>query len=143
MIQNQFAIRSTYTNTTARFPIYTTNLLKLSLNSICMMIQSQFAIRSTSTNTTARFPIYTTNLLKLSLNSKWDFWPGVGLLGIQRLPCPVSFWCMFAGTALVENMAKKNRSRFPIAVLLTTLICSVTKRLQFFIFYFGTAKKID
>jgi hypothetical protein len=27
-------------------------------------------------------------------------------------------------TSLVENMAKKNRSRFPIAVLLTTLICS-------------------
>jgi hypothetical protein len=26
--------------------------------------------------------------------------------------------------ALVENMVKKNRSRFPIAVLLTTLICS-------------------
>jgi hypothetical protein len=26
--------------------------------------------------------------------------------------------------ALVENMAKKNRSRFLIAVLLTTLICS-------------------
>ena len=25
---------------------------------------------------------------------------------------------------LVENMVKKNRSRFPIAVLLTTLICS-------------------
>jgi len=28
------------------------------------------------------------------------------------------------GTRLVENMVKKNRSRFPIAVLLTTLICS-------------------
>ena len=26
--------------------------------------------------------------------------------------------------ALVENMVQKNRSRFPIAVLLTTLICS-------------------
>ena len=26
--------------------------------------------------------------------------------------------------SLVENMVKKNRSRFPIAVLLTTLICS-------------------
>jgi hypothetical protein len=26
--------------------------------------------------------------------------------------------------SLVENMMKKNRSRFPIAVLLTTLICS-------------------
>jgi hypothetical protein len=25
---------------------------------------------------------------------------------------------------LVENMVKKNRIRFPIAVLLTTLICS-------------------
>jgi hypothetical protein len=26
--------------------------------------------------------------------------------------------------SLVENMVKKNRSRFPITVLLTTLICS-------------------
>jgi hypothetical protein len=30
----------------------------------------------------------------------------------------------FLFEALVENMVKKNRSRFPIVVLLTTLICS-------------------
>ena len=37
------------------------------------------------------------------------------------------FACEFLfppGQGLVENIAKKNRSRFPIAVLLTTLICS-------------------
>ena len=35
-------------------------------------------------------------------------------------------WTMVDGllSSLVENMVKKNRSRFPIAVLLTTLICS-------------------
>ena len=27
-------------------------------------------------------------------------------------------------TTIVENYAKKNRSRFPVAVLLTTLLCS-------------------
>ena len=37
--------------------------------------------------------------------------------------------------ALVENMVKKNRNRFPIAVLLTTLICSqYTTAYLFFIY---------
>ena len=37
------------------------------------------------------------------------------------------FWWdggMNAGLTLVENMAEKNRNRFPIAVLLTTMVCS-------------------
>ena len=37
--------------------------------------------------------------------------------------------------SLVENMAKKNRSRFPIAVVVT-----VTKRLKKIIYHFATAK---
>ena len=36
---------------------------------------------------------------------------------VKDLPC-------YYSTSPVENMVKKNRSRFPIVVLLTTLICN-------------------
>ena len=47
----------------------------------------------------------------------------------------------FCVLSLVEKVAKKNRSHFPIAVLLTTLIDlqSRTKRLQIFVFCFAAA----
>ena len=41
--------------------------------------------------------------------------------------------------SLVENMVKKNYSRFPIAVLLTTLICSQLTIADLFFFSFTTA----
>ena len=37
---------------------------------------------------------------------------------------PKWFFSPDSKNTLVENMAKKNRSRFPIAVLLTTMLCN-------------------
>jgi hypothetical protein len=42
----------------------------------------------------------------------------------QRLWAFGVAWSPILITIVVENMVKKNRSRFPIVVLLTTLICS-------------------
>ena len=42
----------------------------------------------------------------------------------------------FVTLSLVENMVKNNRNRFPIAVLLTTLICSHRTTAHLFFWFY-------
>ncbi len=65
------------------------------------------------------------------INVGHTIWTSVGVpiyeayaIGLGHITCLTNFVCSRSLLALVENMVKKNRNRFSIVVLLTTMLCS-------------------
>ena len=81
--------------------------------------------QSTATTTTWISLIGSDPLCRIYVHD--GFWSGTQLKFHQSSTCSktwLPFWANFLQSSLVENMAKKNHSHFPIANLLTTMLCS-------------------